>query len=128
MRLSPVAEGTRFAILALDLSGDPSVEDCPAKDFIDGLSPGSKRSMVLLLERHANYGPIKNESKSRELEDGIFEFKTHHGGGERLFYFYAEGGKTILTHGAGKQPNKRLKGEIRRAKELRAQWRAANDE
>jgi hypothetical protein len=49
--------------------------------------------------RHADYGPLKNNRKSRHIEKYryIYEFKTMQG--DRLLYFYLPNRRTVLTHG-----------------------------
>lgn len=60
---------------------------------------------------------VKDEQKSRQLGGGIFEFKSHHGAGERLAYFYLSGGRTVLSHGFPK--GAKVQTQIDRAQSLR---------
>ena len=115
MKLTRILNGQSFTVWAIDLSDDPAVEDCPAKSFIESLPLPSRKSMVNVLELHAEHGPIQNEQRSRLLTDGIFEFKNRQGG--RLLYFYLPSGWTVLTHGFHK--GAKVKTEIERARRLR---------
>jgi phage-related protein len=121
MKLATIRQGRAFAVRAIDLSDDPHTVDCPALDFIGSLSKDSQKSMVAVLVLHAEHGPILNEQKSRELEDGIYEFKNRQGA--RILYFYEPNKVTILTHGFQKGSN--IRTEIARAKRLRDSWRAS---
>jgi hypothetical protein len=123
MRLSLVRRGSRFDIYALaeGEEGHGGSEDCPAQACIASASRAIKLSLTNLLLRHADHGPIYNEQKSRELMDGIFEFKTTQGA--RILYFYDRTGRTILTHGFDKCSDRRLTREIDRALLLIARWR-----
>lgn len=124
MRLSLVTRGVRFNIYAVDLSSGEGV-DCPATDYLGRLSPVALRSMAALLNHHAQMSSIRNDTKSRSLGDGIWEFKIGKDQGHRLYYFHdrprqAHGpGTTILTHGSPKRKKSELKAEIDRAKRLR---------
>ncbi|MBI2304415.1 MAG: type II toxin-antitoxin system RelE/ParE family toxin [Chloroflexi bacterium] len=111
---------------AIDLSNDLQREDCPAKQFIESLPLASQKSLAAVLAQHGDFGPLKNEQKSRYLEDGIYEFKNRQGA--RLFYFYARGGRTVITHGCMKPKKKALKTEIDRAKGLRTKWQEVSKE
>lgn len=98
------------------LSDDPL--DCPAIEFLGSLEDASRKKVVNILRLHAEEGPIRNEQKSRLIDDGIYEFKTTDG--IRLLYFFAPGHRTILTQGFKK--GTKLAIEVRRPKQLRAEW------
>jgi phage-related protein len=121
MKLAAVRQGRAFVVRAIDLSDDPHTVDCPALDFIGSLSKDSQKSLVAVLVLHAEHGPILNEQKSRELEDGTYEFKNRQGA--RILYFYEPNKVTILTHGFQKGAN--IRTEIARARRLRDSWRAS---
>ena len=125
MHLTTIRAGQKFTVFAVDLSDDPTIEECPAKGFLDGLEPDAHRSFTAVLTLHADHGPIKNPSKSVELEDGIFEFKVDKGPGWRLYYFYQPPirpggpGTTVLTHGGPKRKRLQLRTEIETAQSYR---------
>ncbi len=116
MRLELVTQGRRYSIWAIVRTEDPP--DCPAIEFLGSLGEASRKKVANVLRLHAEEGPIKNEQKSRFLEDGIYEFKTT--AGVRLLYFFTSGQRTILTHGFKK--GSKLTMEVRRAKRLRREW------
>ena len=112
-------EGQAFRVYTLCWSHN-AVEHCPAVEFLDEISEPSRKSLLALMQQHAERGPILNLRRSRPLGDGIFEFKSRQG--DRMLYFYPTGqrGDTILTHGFRK--GSRLGTEIARAKALRAEY------
>ncbi len=74
--------------------------------------------MATPTQRTASHGQIHNDEKSRDLGDGIYEFRSHHGAGERLAYFYLPGGRVVLSHGFAKGDSVRT--QVLRAATLRA--------
>ena len=98
MKLSKQISGQKFCIYYI-VFDDGS---CPAGDFLEQLKQNnvaSHRSLVILLKRHAEYGQIMNERKSKCIEGrrNLFEFKSSQG--DRLTYFYLKGWRTVLIHG-----------------------------
>lgn len=88
--------GTFYGVYAIELNDG----SCPAVEFLEQLKVdniGSHKSMVNILARHANFGQIKNERKSKQVRPKLLEFKTYQGG--RLVYFYMPGNMTVLTLG-----------------------------
>ena len=123
MRLQLVTSGVKFKIHAIDLSNDPVEMDCPAWAFIQSMDTASRKSITAVMKLQTDHGPIKNEQKSRLLGDGIFEFKTRQG--DRVFYFYARAGTTVLTHGCKKPKRSQLPVEIEKAQRLRQLYEEA---
>ena len=121
MRRVLIRGGDAFDIWAIDLGTDDA-PNCPFKDFMGGLPAPVQKSIASVLSIHADHGPIMNEDKSRELDDGIYEFKTRQGA--RILFFYSGKAITVLTHGFKKGTNKKTAHEVDRAKALRADWRA----
>jgi len=103
---------------------------CEVLEFLQKLSEGGKREIEdyeTLVESRikymANHGAILNEIKSKELDDGIYEFKS--GGGARLVWFYDRTQRRVIicTHGFHKPPSKRGYGpQINKAKALRKRY------
>lgn len=122
MNLVLTARGRKFTIYVVNHSDDPDTPDCPAKDFIEGLVKESLKSMTRVIEEHQNNGPILNEERSREVGDGIYEFKNRQGA--RVLWFYLPGRRTVLTHGVGKLKQKAFQAEVRRAKQIKDQVEA----
>jgi len=100
---------------------------CEALEYLEMLHAGGKREQqdYQTLTRHrikrmAASGAIYNEEQSKELEDGIYEFKAP--GGARLLWFYDPKQKAavICTHGFPKPPSNRgYRPEINKAKAIR---------
>ena len=119
MRLKLQRQGRKFAIYAVLLDNSK----CPAFDFLEEAkrnNPASHKSLVNILKRHADFGQIGNERKSRVLEGyrGLLEFKSRQG--DRLLYFYLPDWKTILTHGFHKGAPE--KAEYDRARAIKDQY------
>jgi hypothetical protein len=103
---------------------------CESYDFLEKLRNGGKREQQdyqTLVEHRikqmANRGAILNEYKSRELDDGIYEFKSK--GGARLLWFYdkTQSRVVICTHGFHKPPSNRgYRPEIRKARRVRDRY------
>ena len=119
MRLVMLITGLRFGIYAIVMRRD-GFEYCPVEEFMAQMLAPSRKSMLNLLRRQAETGPILNEQKSRLLQDGLFEFKSRQG--DRLLYFYHpfQRGRIIITHGFHK--GARLRVEIDRANDFRAEY------
>jgi hypothetical protein len=104
--------------------------ECEALEFLEGLRAGGKRERqdfqtltVHRLQRMAHQGTIYNEEQSKELEDGIYEFKAP--GGARLLWFYCKSHKRVVvcTHGFRKPPSNRgYRAEISKAKAMRLRY------
>ena len=125
MRLQLITRGSRFDLYAIDLSDSPNRVECPLIDFLEDLgksTPSAYKSIVAVLQLHADHGPVLNERKSRIVskQSRIFEFKNRQG--SRVLYFYPIGFSraTVLTHGFNKGAN--LKQEIARAEHLQSQY------
>jgi len=100
MKLVEVDRGVVFSIWAVDLAEGTAPADCPALAFLEELRKSAKRqhdSLIGVIELHMDHGQIMNERKSRDLGDGILEFKEPRGA--RLLYFYLPGWRTVLGCG-----------------------------
>ena len=131
MRLQLIIRGSKFDLYAIDLSDSPNRVECPLIDFLEDLgrsTPSAYKSIVAVLQLHADHGPVLNERKSRIVarQSRIFEFKNRQG--SRVLYFYPVGvsGVTVMTHGFNKGAN--LKQELARAERLQSlYYRGAQD-
>lgn len=118
MPLLTLRDGPKLNVCAYS----PDAESLPQVVlWIQGLHDRHRKTFLNLIERTADHGQILNDQKSRDLGDGIFEFKSHHGAGERLAYFYLPGGQAVLSHGFPKGAP--VAPQITRAAELRARVR-----
>ncbi len=119
MKIELLLRGQKFDIYGIRLN-DGSY---PVIVFLEQLKEkdiASHRSLVNVIQIHADYGPLLNETKSRPIEgrDNLFEFKTKQGA--RVLYFYLPGRKTVLTHGFKKgAPGKQ---EYAKAEKIRDQY------
>jgi len=101
-----------------------SLEECELMGFIRQIKEQDEREHDRLLARLKdaadNGPPTHDQSKSRELCDGLYEFKTS--GGLRVLYFYDKGRLLICSHGILKLKPKELKKECQRAKARMEQY------
>ncbi|MDP2719346.1 MAG: type II toxin-antitoxin system RelE/ParE family toxin [Dehalococcoidia bacterium] len=98
MRLQLEYPGKKFDIYYIVLNNG----SCPANDFLENVKQNrqdSHKSLIALLKRHADDGPIFNIKKSRPIEgyQKLLEFKSRQG--DRLIYFYLPDKKTVLIDG-----------------------------
>jgi len=75
------------------------------------------RNWFGILDYVVETGPPKDAEKSKQLRDGIFEFRTK--GGLRLLWFYDEGRVGICVNGYIKQGQKTPRQQIEEA----IQWK-----
>jgi Phage derived protein Gp49-like (DUF891) len=119
MPLRILQSGSKFNVCVWEEIGLGGVAiPSPVPAWLRTLDARHRGAFDNLIRRHADHGRIKNEQKSRELGDGVFEFKSHYGRGERLAYFYLPGGRTVLSHGFPKGAN--VQAQIARGQALRA--------
>ena len=114
LRLHTILSGAAFSVYAL-----ASGIDCELLSFFEKAERDNAdelASMLALLEYVAEHGPPKNKEKSRDVGEGIFEFKAK---SLRVCWFYDAGQMIICTHGFGKPTKKVQDREIKRARELR---------
>ncbi len=114
LTLRQILNGPAFCIYGLVFDGSCETEDFLAQAEQDDADEVA--SMVALLDRTAKHGPPRNKEKSREVGDGIFEFKSK---SLRICYFYDSGKMIICTHGFGKPAKKVQDREIKRAGTLK---------
>ena len=122
MKTSIWLRGAKFDIVLLSETDETEFES-----FFEGLTEADQKQVDAILERMADHGPILNVEKSRELEDGIYEFKTKN---VRILWFYDEGRIVLISHGKMKNEltkNSSYRPEIDRATRLRARWRAQKE-
>lgn len=99
--------------------------ECTLREFLDGLGADLEKDVdriLVLLERVAQQGPVRNDKISHKIDDDIWEFIQ---GRLRVFYFYDEGRVVVCTHGLVKKTQKTPKGEIATAIRIREQYLAA---
>ncbi len=101
----------------------------PVSDFLDSLDEKMSAKMVGLMEILEEKGTELRLPYSSSLGDGIFELRCKQGSNiTRALYFFYRGGKIIVTNGYTKKTQKTPPGEIKLAKERRADWIRRNEE
>ena len=95
----------------------------PVSDFLDSLDAKMSAKMVGLMEILEEKGNELRMPYSQHLEDGIFELRCKFGSNiTRALYFFFSGKRIVVTNGFVKKTQKTPMGEIRIAKERRADW------
>lgn len=97
---------------------------CPAQEFLDSLSPKNDVPFILRdLELLSEKGFELRRPYVDNLGQGIWELRTRTQSGHfRMFYFFFDGHKIIVTHGMHKKQNKVPPNEIARAQEYRIDY------
>jgi phage-related protein len=94
-------------------------EQMPAKEFIEGLSPGDQAKILALIERLGEYREIRNREKFKKIErTDFFEFKLFQ---VRVIGFFLQGRRFVLTHGFRKKQDNIPKSELERAYRIKEQ-------
>jgi putative component of toxin-antitoxin plasmid stabilization module len=113
-------QGQQFTIYAY---GEDDAH-CEVTDFLEDrqvLAAADEKKFQDLFIRHGDHGPIRDETKCRHLDDGIWEYKARHGG--RIAWFYVPGALVICACGVVKKSDKADPEFIRRAKAIRERYR-----
>ena len=96
---------------------------CPTTDFLDTLSPEELVFIRRLFQRLEEYGTKLERPYVAPLRDHIWELrKKTHQGNIRLFYFFFDGNKFIITHGYKKKDAKVKDNEIQKAIDIRKDY------
>ncbi|MBR1759335.1 MAG: type II toxin-antitoxin system RelE/ParE family toxin [Lachnospiraceae bacterium] len=95
----------------------------PIEEFLDSLDNKMAAKMIGLMEILEEKGTELRMPYSEHLEDGIFELRCKLGNNiTRALYFFYVGKKIIVTNGFVKKTQKTPRGEVKLAKERRADW------
>ena len=99
---------------------------CPIEEFIDALpSATEKGRMMALLHLLEEEGIHLHRPYADLLEDGIHELRTKVSKLRyRVFYFFWQGNRIVITHGIIKTTKRVPPREVRRAKVYRDDWLA----
>ncbi len=101
-----INRGARFRLIAIGTQEHEKVH-LPYFEFQQEAlhrTPKEWRKLVRILDYFVEAGPPKDTEKSKQLREGIFEFRTK--GGLRLLWFYDEGRVVICVNGYIKQGQK----------------------
>jgi hypothetical protein len=92
---------------------------CPAKEFLNGLSPNDTAKMKALFALFVERYPQRlSDQKFKRIEETeFFEFKSFK---IRVPCFFAPDGRLLLTHGLIKKRDKLQPKEIEKARAIRA--------
>lgn len=89
---------------------------CPVREFLGSLQAKERVFAVRGLERLEMFGPELRRPHVDYLRDDIYELRVQTpGGGLRLFYFFFDRRKIVMTHGIRKKAGQVPPAEIDRA-------------
>ncbi|HPR97398.1 MAG TPA: type II toxin-antitoxin system RelE/ParE family toxin [Thermotogota bacterium] len=92
----------------------------PVEDFLDSLNTKMKAKALWEIVLLKNLGNKIREPYSKHIEDGIFELRIKVSSDiARVFYFFFDHEKIILTNGFIKKSNKIPKKEIEKARKYK---------
>ena len=95
----------------------------PVEEFLDSLDNKMAAKLISLMEILEEKGMELRLPYSEFLEDGIFELRCKVGSNiTRTLYFFYVGKRIVVTNGFVKKTQKTPKGEIKLAKDRRADW------
>jgi hypothetical protein len=115
-----INRGARFRLIAIGTQEDEKIR-LPYFEFQQEAmrrAPNEWPKMVRILDYVIEAGPPKDAEKSKQLREGIFEFRTK--GGLRLLWFYDEGRIVICVNGYITQGQKTPRQQIVEA----IQWKS----
>jgi phage-related protein len=107
-----INQGARFRLIAFGTQENEKI-NLPYFEFQQEAlhrAPKEWPKLVRILDYVVESGPPKDAEKSKQLREGIFEFRTK--GGLRLLWFYDEGRVVICVNGYIKQSQKTPPQEI----------------
>ncbi|MBQ9662540.1 MAG: type II toxin-antitoxin system RelE/ParE family toxin [Oscillospiraceae bacterium] len=95
----------------------------PVEEFLDMLDNKMAAKLIGLMEILEEKGPELRMPYSEYLDDGIFELRCKLGSNiTRALYFFYIGKKIVVTSGFVKKTQKTPPGELKLAKNRRADW------
>ena len=95
----------------------------PVEDFLNSLDEKMQAKLIGLFDVLEEMGNQLREPYSKPIEDGIFEVRCKVGSNlTRVLYFFYIDKKIVLTNGFVKKTQKTPRGEIKTAKERRADY------
>jgi phage-related protein len=94
---------------------------CPLEEFMNGLLPKKDLPYILnAMEQLEEHGYNLKRPQVDFIDDGIWELRVKTINGQfRLFYFFYDNRRIIITHGIKKKTGPVPQSDIKRAKEFR---------
>lgn len=90
--------------------------EVPVSDFLKNIDTKMRAKAVKEIQILSEYGNKLREPYSKHIQDGIFELRIKFASDiSRIFYFFFDGDKIILTNGFIKKTQKTPKEEIEKA-------------
>ena len=109
-----IASGAAFAIYALEENGS-----CPLTEFLEQIDQVDADRILRCFDWTKQRGLMRNDERSKKLENGMFYFRTR--GGVRVFYF-SDAKILVCTNGYIKKKDKLDPREIKRAELWRTKY------
>ncbi|MDO4585518.1 MAG: type II toxin-antitoxin system RelE/ParE family toxin [Planctomycetia bacterium] len=98
----------------------------PVQEFLSSLekrNPFLAAKVLQGLDLLESYGHQVSMPYVKYLEDGIYELRSKASGGiSRVFYFFFDGNKIVLTHGFVKKTQKTPSEELQKAKRYKKDY------
>jgi hypothetical protein len=96
---------------------------CPAKNFLSGLSNNYKAKVSKIIEYFSNHGKPSNPDFCKALKgkkaSGFQEFRDIYVSKTRFFFFYINSSHIVITHGCTKKRDDTDQNEIDRMIEIK---------
>ena len=98
-------------------------ETKPVAEFIKGLEPKMKRKILQEIQLLKEFGTDLIEPYSKSLKDGLFELRVQQSSNIcRIFYFFFDGQKIVMTNGFIKKTQKTPKAELDKALKFKSDY------
>ena len=86
---------------------------------MDALSGRDRTKLDVIFQRLGDMGSLKNRTKFKKVDDGVFEIKS---GQIRLFCFFTNDKRLVLLYGIRKKTDRLKTKDIRKAINMRAEF------
>ena len=101
---------------------------CPTEDFWNDLLKAEILFVERAIDRLSEFGNNLRRPHADYLRDDIYELRVRTNQNQvRMFYFFFDGAKIIITHGYKKKTSAVKDSEIRKAIEFRKDYLARNE-